>query len=388
MMFRSFVGLSGAVLLSNVTSSSAFNVPWSNSNNSKRLLPPRRSSPSSTTSPAIGYSSDIIASLEDEQQKEVLKRRLPPIDKQTERSKLQVEFRELLEGILYTESEIEAVVHPRMRVIMEGISASYYEPAVYRAFEVLYEDYIPLRIAGRMVYRRLRDVMEESREYKQLQVKAVVNATNMSRVEVESCWSTFIRLGKSQRLPLERLQRLMGEPTLNYLDVKNIDEAIGRISSSSSDDASTESLSFEELMIGLLMSHENCQTKIASTTQQQTTNFLQQVLDSDRVLLAEKADFSSRLDARHLKYNDRYDEMLEQFGKWKAYIPNGDGRRLDILKGCFVGSENPAVVEALRIIYVDYSALRLSGDWIFKVVSTIMGSVERRRMAHQQQQSS
>jgi hypothetical protein len=372
-MFRSLTVLAGAILLSLSVSSESFQVP--RHSNLKRLLPPRRSSPSST-SPAIGYS-DVA--LEDE--KELLKRRLPPINHQ-QMSKYEIEFRELLEGILYTESEIEAVVNPRMRAIMEGISASYYEPAVYRAFEVLYEDYMPLRIAGRMVYRRLRDSMEESREYKHSQLKAVVQKTGISWSEADACWSTFIRLADSQRLPIQQLKNFMGETTLEYMNAKNVDEAIDRILP----DDDSESLSFEQLMVGLLnYRRESDDSK--TTKLQPTTNLLQQVLDSDQVLWAERSDFSSRLDAKHLKYNDRYDEMLEQFGKWKAYIPDGEGRRLDILKGCFVGSENPAVVQALRIIYVDYSALRLSGDWIFKVVSTIMGSVERRRSVQQQQQT-
>jgi hypothetical protein len=319
----------------------------------------------------MGYS-DIA--LEDE--KEVLKRRLPPVNHQ-QMTKLEIEFRELLEGILYTESEIEAVVNPRMRAIMEGISASYYEPAVYRAFEVLYEDYIPLRIAGRMVYRRLRNVMEESREYKQSQMKSVTETTGISLTEAESCWSTFIRMGESQRLSLQKLKLLMGKTTCEYLAVETVEEAIDRLCPNDGCD----SLSFEQLMVGLL---NNGSTKFCRDAEQHpTANFLQQVLDKDRVLQAEWSDFSSRLDASHRKYNDRYEDMLEQFGRWKAYIPDGEGRRLDILRGCFVGSENSAVVEALRIIYVDYSALRLSGDWIFKVVSTIMGSVERRRVAQQ-----
>jgi hypothetical protein len=71
--------------------------------------------------------------------------------------------------------------------------------------------------------------------------------------------------------------------------------------------------------------------------------------------------------------------MLDKFAEWKAFVPAGEGRRLDILRGCFVGSENDAVVQALRVIYVDYGALRMSGDWIFKVVSTLMKTVERRQ---------
>ena len=297
--------------------------------------------------------------LEDERQ--LLKSRLPPVNHQR-MSKYQVEFRELLEGILYTSSEIEAVADPRMRAVMEGIAASYYEPDVYRAFEVLYEDHMPLRVAGRLVYRRLRDAMEQSRVYKQSQIQAVLEKTGMSISEAESCWSTFVRLGDSKHLSLQRLETFMGQPTLEYLGVGSVHEAIEKLELSSDD----EKIPFEQLVVALV------RHGTSTFSRQTSTNLLQQVLDSDRVVLAESSDFSSNLDARHQKYNQRYDDMLEQFAKWKALIPDGEGRRLDILRGCFTGSENPAVVLALRVIYVDNSALRLSGDWIFRLVSSLM----------------
>jgi hypothetical protein len=378
MSFRAFLVLSGIILLLLLSSSESFHVRGRVSSNRKNIVPfhSSSSSSSSSTSPVIGFSDSVAQKEDEEKEKEFLKRRLPPVKRQ-QMSKFEIEFRELLEGILYTESEIEAVVNPRLRAILEGISASYYEPAVYRAFEVLYEDYMPLRIAGRMVYRRLRDVMEESRKDKQSQIKTVIETTGLSRTEAESCWSTFIRMGESQRLSLKRLKMFIGKTTYEYFDVETVEEAMDRICLNGESD----SLSFDQLMVGIL---NNGSKKLPRDVEQHSkANVLQQILDKDRILRAEGSDFSSRLDSKHRRYNDRYDDMLEQFGRWKTYIPDGEGRRLDILRGCFVGSENPAVIEALRIIYVDYSALRLSGDWIFKVVSTIMGSVERRRVTPQ-----
>ena len=93
----------------------------------------------------------------------------------------------------------------------------------------------------------------------------------------------------------------------------------------------------------------------------------------------EEPSMAALTEPKREKYNRRYDKMIEKFNEWKDFIPDGEGRRLDILRGCFVGSENPAVVEALRVIYTDHTALRLSGDWIFKVVSAIMNVTTRRR---------
>lgn len=276
-----------------------------------------------------------------DQQRDFLVSRLPPVD--TERmSRLEIEFREMLEGILYTADEMEAIVNPRMKAIYEGVAASYYEPAVYRAFEVLYEDYAPLRIAGRMVYGRLTKNMEESKIYKDSQIDAVHATTNLSSEEVQSCWSAFVRLAKDREIAIEKIKSnlLIGDD-LN----------------------SKKSLTFEELAL----SHDHTKSKSLA-------HFLQEQLYFE-------SGESTALDEQRAKHNQRYDDMLEQFAYWKEFIPDGDGegRRLDILRGCFVGSENPKVVEALRVIYVDYRALRLSGNWIFNVVSTIMGASLRRR---------
>jgi hypothetical protein len=44
---------------------------------------------------------------------------------------------------------------------------------------------------------------------------------------------------------------------------------------------------------------------------------------------------------------------------------------LDILRGCFSGARDEKVVAALKIVYMDYAALRLAGDLIFKLMSKI-----------------
>jgi hypothetical protein len=51
---------------------------------------------------------------------------------------------------------------------------------------------------------------------------------------------------------------------------------------------------------------------------------------------------------------------------------------MDVIRGCFVGAENEAVVSALKIVYVDYSALRVAGDLIFGIVSSFMNGQKSR----------
>jgi hypothetical protein len=305
--------------------------------------------------------------------REVLKSRLPMVNR-SHMTALEIEFRQLLEGILYTKDEMESVLNSRFRAILKGIAASYYEPPVYRAFEVLYEDYIPLRIAGRLVYQKLREAMEKSKEFQREQLEAVVRVTGMSLSDARSCWSSFLRLTESQKLPIDRLESMLGPRVLGFLNC-DIDDGNGAMAKLNPTDK--DSLSFEELVCGL---HRYGSKGDGVSSDRLPANILQDVMDEMGNSYSLILSSSSGLDKKREKYNRRYDEMLEQFGEWKEFIPDGEGRRLDILRGCFVGSENPYVVEALRIIYVDYRALRLSGDWIFNVVSTLI-SIQKRQLS-------
>lgn len=313
-------------------------------------------------------------------EREFLKSRMPaPINEDI--SKYQVEFRELLTGILYTDKELQTVLKPRMRTILEGIAASYYEHDVYRAFEILYEDYVPLRLAGRVVYRELRKVMDESRLYQQSQIDTIMKVTGMKQSDVEECWGTYMRIANGQEISLGDLESYMGPQALKL--------ALNSSSLSvTAESEEPESISFEQLLIFLHNSnmrygHDDNYSSGTRHLKENPSggNILEQALKlSDGF---ESRDSEKNLSSKRQKYNQRYDDMLVQFAKWKPLIPSGDGRRLEILKGCFTGSENSAVVEALRIIYVDYAALRLSGDWIFKVVSTLMGPIVRRHNRRQ-----
>jgi Ca2+-binding EF-hand superfamily protein len=298
------------------------------------------------------YYTDIAV----EEQRQELKNKLPPVNR-LRMSKLELEFRDLLEGILYTPQEIDAMTNTRLRVIYEGIEASYNERAVYRAFEVLYEDYIPLRIAGRMIYRKMTTVMEESKKYRKEQVQAVLAATNLSRTQVQSCWSVFVQLAEDREISTRKVRSHVAERVVDMLNYDDVEEVLKRL-----DPKQKGRLSFQELMVGL----HRCAVESSNSD---PANTLQEILTFDLI----DAKAMSNIDEQRMKYNRRYDEMLENFAVWKDFIPSGEGRRIDIMRGCFVGSENPKVVEALRVVYVDFPPLRLSGDWIFKVVSSIMG---------------
>jgi len=300
-----------------------------------------------------------------------LKSKMPtPVDENM--SKLQVDFRELLEGILYTEKEIQTLLNPRTRAILEGIAASYHEPAVYRAFEILYEDYAPLRLAGRVVYRELRKVMDNSIQYHKSEIDTIIKITGMSPSSIDECWSSYSQITNDRNIPITELEDYIGpEPLKAILNNNHVPIS-----------TEAEEISFGQLVVGLYEYAKNSKNDGSSSTFtkiEPSGNILNSFLGSNNAKRKEKI-----LDPKIQKYDQRYDYMLAKFAKWKPFIPSGDGRRIQIMKGCFVGSENPAVVQALRIIYCDYAALRIAGDFIFKIVSALMIPIVRRHNRRQE----
>lgn len=91
---------------------------------------------------------------------------------------------------------------------------------------------------------------------------------------------------------------------------------------------------------------------------------------------------------------ERFDSMLEDCLKWEIMLncaegstvsatkeecPVGDedddtddSRLLKVLQGSFAGARCQPVVSALRECYLEYSALRLGGDLIFKLLKRVV----------------
>ena len=98
-------------------------------------------------------------------------------------------------------------------------------------------------------------------------------------------------------------------------------------------------------------------------------------------LLAAKAvhSGSSVRCAKREKFSNRFDEYVSTFQLWERRFLSGEdnsqkhvlSRRFEILRGCFVGARNRRNVAALKIVYMDYNALRIAGDLIFQLMTKL-----------------
>lgn len=266
------------------------------------------------------------------EQQQQLRLNLPPRNKKL--TKLEREFREKLSAFAgYSDDHIASIPNPRLRALYEGVAASAHDAAVYRAFEVLFEDLAPLRVAGRVIFGKLAKNMDE--QYKRR--NELVRQTGLTKEEFDLCRSLLDGVFGSEHRYLSKSQ-IESIATLVQENLgDNLNLPRGRVSQ-------------ETILVSL-----------AQQTTEPSTILLQ--LESEQQRMGTKSVS---------RFEHRYNEMVHSFSQWENCIPQGEGRRLDVLKGCFVGAKNAKVLEALKIVYVDYAALRFAGDLIFKLVSSIM----------------
>ena len=300
---------------------------------------------------------------------------LPPVDRDLTR--LETEFRNMLEFFSqFTEADLYTIGDARVRTIFEGVIASSKEPAVYRAFEVLFEDLVPLRIAGRMINSKLKQIMEDAQTRGQTEVDAIVETTGLPSDRVEVSRLAFLTLAvvtehghdDEAHLNIEQIvESGLAETAMQLLGYDDINDFIKNV-----DHNQDQKVTFSELMVGLqMMAEAACDIEKCDPAE-----VLQAVVNQVGPSLSNP---NIQLDKKRKEYSDKFDEMVNAFQDWQDVIPTGEGRRLDVLRGCFVGAANQRVVEALRVVYLDYSALRVAGNTIFSLMAALVTQLRKRQ---------
>lgn len=305
--------------------------------------------------------SDALA-LDEKREYETLYR-LPTRDR--ELSRLEAEFRSMMaEFSQYTPRDIESVQNPRYKILYEGLVAGAQEPAVYRSFEVLYEDMLPIRIAGRIIYRSLSDIITRSIQKRNEEEEIIAARTGLSTNEIDDsrrAFTTILHLDEEGGFTMEQLVASgIVDAILDVLVLGDHDSLLENLVENMQG-----KLNFQVFMVAL---HNFCKS-----LHKRERNVSAVLLDA----AARMEPFEDRLPVdtkQKKKHSDRYDTMVKAFGEWEDRMPKREGRRIDILRGCFVGARNEKVVDALKVVYMDYPALRIAGDLIFKLMSRLVSA--------------
>ncbi len=354
----------------------------------------------------------------------------------------------------------------KYRTLFHGVRCASTESSIIRAFTILFEDYLPIRLAGRRIYNHLSDVIEDVRELRNGEIyRAIKLCPNWDDVEGSVGEDYGGGDGRESLMEYARCvwDTLMDESLLlEDDDDDTLDEstavAVGVISLSMLTKMGIDEFLIEEGIVNDVTELESIvgttvlqeERQIAEWDEQRggvdngnkrtdmtfvtfmkvmhvtmtrrrseygsevIRKFLQRmerrVLDNRTMLFGgghRNDDISALMAAmavntrsgttkeceKRAKWSRRFDEYVSTFQLWERRFlncndedDNDDGstsnddewqksRRFEILRGCFVGARNEGNVAALKIVYMDYAALRIGGDLIFGLMSKIADKI-------------
>jgi hypothetical protein len=302
---------------------------------------------------------------------------LPPETGNGSLSKLEAEFRDMLGHFAhYSMRDLYALKDPRMRTLFQGVAASANERAVYRAFEILYQDLLPLRMAGRLVYQRLSKLMEASLAEREEQIATIVARTGLDPLEVEEARIVFFEvtsnLNHDAYLTPAQLEATRLFQTIHErLQFETAAAVAARL-----DRHGQGKIGLADFLIGLHeCAEEQCRIEDDCYPLEVIHVLLEEIDEIENPTASvETFEKLENRRAKEFRYEARYNEMVEIFRGWKGLVPQrkNPNRKWEVVQGCFVGAENQAVVDALRIVFLDYSALRVAAEVILSLAASLL----------------
>jgi len=286
---------------------------------------------------------------------------IPPIDPETQ-SKVEQEFYAMMrEFSNFAPRDIASVANYRYRALFEGVAAATTEPQVVKAFAVVFEDLLPVRVAGRIIFGRLKQVMEASIEKRVDMDKKLAGFTTNEIDEGRRAFSILDIDGEGELTIEQLVDSGIVETVAELLEYSSFDEFVEKLEK---DDKGR--MNFEKFMVSLQRCkddgcHYNCNLNTVFT---EIVKIMEPIQEQKK---------KTTVSERKKKASAKYDSMVVAFGEWENLVPEGDGRMIEVLRGCFAGAKNEKVLNALKIVYTDYSAIRIAGDLVFKLMRRLVG---------------
>ena len=356
--------------------------------------------------------------------------------KSSANSVVQLKFKRMVARFqTYTDQDIFNLENNRLQHLIMGGRESLTEPKVVNAFCVLYEDILPVRFGGDILFNMLDKAIINAKRRKGpvvadeiLKQKNVSIITNESRQTVKSilqyflsqqlnqststidtnviaycCDSLFsdIDQNKDDRLSPEEFSEWILSVPLTSTEKSSI-VAINNNISIALNQLNPKVL-FQEIDANNdgKVSREEFQswTTLCLTSKDEPApdcdinyDSIENILTKELFVSADRCleDIPLTSEASK-KFRERYLHMVKSFAIWGdklATVRNKDittttmthtrdddnsHNRIDIIvDGCFTGAKNKGVVKALGILYEDYFPLRVAGDIVFKLVENKM----------------
>ncbi len=287
---------------------------------------------------------------------EPLPNSIPVPDMISKLSPLEQEFYSMMiEFSYYTPKDISSISNVSYRALYEGVSAGSTEPLVMNAFAIIFNDLLPIRIAGRMIFKHLKNVMDKNIQQRTEEEERVMNETGLSIDAVDDGRRMFMTAlvsssgGDEGSLTMtELIDSGIVETVVEIMEYESFDEFVNKM-----EQDKDEKINFEKFMVGLqkcaLMKNTKTDNGLCDVSCD-----LEEVLSvtAQRIAPIEAKKKEMTVTQRKKKYSDRYDDMVKAFEEWESMVPSGDGRMIQVMEGCFAGAKNEKIVKALKIVYM------------------------------------
>ena len=349
----------------------------------------------------------------------------------TNQNRITKRFDEMVDRFrTYTEVDINSLDNTRMQDLLRGGLDALNEPKVLTAFSVLYEDIVPVRFGGDILFNLLDKSILQARALNARRNRAgkvqSIKTELDTPVAVMTSSSSNVPLvinGNDEQHKVANISRLKmklinqiskiternpNECHTSYLFSEMDTDDDGGVSREEfmrwvesvliTDKEETDGLDidWEEYSAGLYSEIDGNSdgtlsfgelklwtTGLLKTTKVHHVNESNQPTDvlSVTTPLSVEVDKVGSAKKQLNVIQKRYLYMVEKFILWEGKWSSDSSRGLSIrspsrtdlvIMGCFAGAKRQGVVDALEILYEDYIPLRIAGDMIFKLVEKAM----------------
>jgi hypothetical protein len=280
----------------------------------------------------------------------------------------------------HSPADINLVTSLRFRGLLTGTSAAINDEKVTEAFRVLYEDLGPVRVAGDLMFSKLERELVKSKSSAQAENVRALGRADSCVVAARKIFDAVDADASGTVSSLELLDsdllRSMGQCKDCTCEKKGNCQSVAKFMDEIDKTHPEGELHFSEF---LMAAHHLLYEGDASVSlfggDDASDELVDQLLNGreEGDIGKEKAD----------KYGKRFDAMCREFDSWETTDDSDNDsstsstlskaqernpRLALVLEGCFAGAKQPPVVNALKILYVDFLPLRMAGDLIFKLM--------------------
>jgi hypothetical protein len=279
----------------------------------------------------------------------------------------------------HSAADINLVPSLRFRALLAGTSAAINDEKVTNAFRVLYEDLGPVRVAGDLMFSKLERELVKSKSSAQAENVRALGRDDSCVVAARKIFDAVDADASgtvsSRELLDSDLLRSLGQCVDCTCEKKGNCQSVSKFMDDIDKTHPEGELHFAEFLVAAHhLLHEGDASVSLFGGDAASDELVDQLLNG-----REEGDIGNEKADKHSK---RFDAMCREFDSWETADSDGDSstsstmskaqernpRLALVLEGCFAGAKKPPVVDALKILYMDFLPLRMSGDLIFKLM--------------------